>query len=357
MVHLSDLRTWLLDLLRRPTPTGTESDLHAFLADLWSRWANEVHTDPVGNLYARLAASGAGEVPPRLLVIAHMDTVGLVVSRVEDGWLRIRPIGGLDPRVLLGQRVRVRTLGGGWLPGVITQTPPSLRPRERREQPPTWEDLRVDLGWPPEEVVERVSTGAPVVFDVPSLVLDDHCIVAPGLDNRASLAALTAALAWSARFPRRVEVWFVATVHEEISLGGAAVAAHRVSPHVALVVDVTFGQAPGTPSHEAFPLGEGVTLGWGAHMHPGVYEHLKRLAEAHAIPWHPEYLPVHSGTEAGVVQLAREGIPTGLVSIPLRFMHTPVETVNLRDVWHAARLLRAYVEDWTPDTLDAYRPL
>lgn len=356
MVRLSDLRTWLLDLLRRPTPTGTESDLHPFLARLWSRWADEVHTDPVGNLYARMAAPKSVEAPFRLLVTAHMDTVGLVVSQVEGAWLRLRPIGGLDARVLPGQRVWVRTRRGGWLPGVVAVLPDALRPESRRGKPPRWEDLRIDLGLPATEVAQRVAVGAVVTFDAPPLALDEHLITAPGLDNRASLAAMTAALALGAQLSPAWEVWFVATVQEEISLGGAAVAAHRVHPHVALVVDVTFGQAPGTPATEAFPLGQGVTLGWGAHMHPGVYRHLRRVAEAHNIPWQTEYLPMRSGTEAGVVQLAREGIPTALISIPLRYMHTPVETVDLRDIWHAARLLQAYMADLDEHTLEAYRP-
>ena len=310
--------------------------------------------DTLGNVYARL--SSRSPKVPRLLITAHMDTIGLVVSRVQESWLWIRPIGGVDPRVLLGQQVWVWGTRERPLPGVITMLPDSLRPETRRGQPPDWEDLRVDVGLSPDEVRKWVPVGTPVTFATPPQSLDEYLVVGPGLDNRASLTALSAALAMLAPQERKSEIVFVATVQEETNLGGAQVAAQAIAPDVALVVDVTFGQAPGTPNEQAFSLGEGITLGWGAHMHPEVYRHLVEVARRNEIPYTTEPLPVHSGTEAQVVQLALLGVPTGLISLPVRYMHTPVEMVDVRDILYAARLLEAYSLSLSQATLERYRP-
>ncbi len=348
------LRALLLELLRRPGPSGWEQPLRDFLTHQWRQWAPEVWQDTLGNVYARLP--GHASHAPCLMVTAHMDTIGLVVSRVQDGWLWIRPVGGVDPRVLLGQQVWVWGTRERPLLGVITMLPEALRPEARQGKPPTWEDLRIDVGLPPEDVAQWVPIGAPVTFATPPQALDEHLVTGPGLDNRASLAALSAALALLTSRPRESAIVFVATVQEETNLGGAQVAAQTVAPDVALVVDVTFGQAPGTPSENAFPLGEGITLGWGAHMHPEVYRYLAEIARHHAIPYTMEPLPVHSGTEARVVQLALLGIPTGLISLPLRYMHTPVETVDVRDILAAARLLEAYGLALSSEVLKRYQP-
>ncbi len=329
--------------------------LGVWLKDLWRSWTPDVEQDALGNVYARVHPSSGAKDAPQLMITAHMDTIGLVVSRVEGSWLWVRPVGGLDPRVLPGQRVRIWGRGERPLTGVVTVLPESLRSEEQRGKGPRWEELRVDVGLSAEEVAYRVSVGTLVTLDWDPVVLDEHWIVSPGLDNRASLAALTGALAMVVGLPRQWEVVFVATVQEETSLGGAWTAAQALEPQVALVVDVTFGQSPDTPSDGAFPLGQGVTLGWGAHMHPAVYRHLEDVARAHDIPVTPEYLPMHSGTEAAAVQLALEGLPTGLISIPLRYMHTPVETVHLLDIYHASRLLSTYAASLDEATLHRYR--
>jgi len=348
------LQTLLLELLRRPGPSGWEQPLRAFLIQAWKKWAPEVWHDTLGNVYARLP--GGSSKSPRLLITAHMDTVGLVVSRVQNGWLWIRPIGDVDLRVLPGQPVWVWGARERPFPGVITMLPEALRPKTRRGQPPDWEDLRIDVGLSPDEVQRWVPLGTPVTFAVPPQPLDEHLVVGPGLDNRASLAALSTALSMLASQEGESDVVFVATVQEETSLGGAQVAAQAIAPDVALVVDVTFGRAPGTPDTHAFPLGEGITLGWGAHMHPEVYRHLVEVARRNHIPYTMEPLPVHSGTEARVVQLALLGIPTGLISLPVRYMHTPVEMVDVRDIRYAARLLTAYSLTLSRTTLERYRP-
>ncbi len=345
-----DFAALLETLLTLPGPSGREAPIADHLTTLWQPLADKVYRSPLGSVHA--LKHGQDTKPGnKILFAAHMDTIGLIVSQIEGEFLRVQPIGGLDPRVLPGQPVVVQ--GREPVPGLLVAPPDPLLPAALRGKPVPIEHLVVDTGLTARQLQRRVQVGDPIVFDAAPEKLEGELIRGPGLDNRASVAALTGALQLLQKRSHRWDAVFVATAQEEETLGGAATSAFAERPRMAIAVDVTFATGPGVGEDKGFPLGEGVTLGWGPNTHPAVHQRLKDLAEQLEIPYKVEYLPTHSGTDAMALQVAAEGVPSMVVSIPLRYMHTPVEMVSLKDVARAARLLAEFVasldetvDDW-----------
>ncbi len=345
-----DLSEFLPELLRQPGLSGTEAPVRDFLAARWQPLADDLLVSPIGTLTA-LRRGSAPEPRPRVLFAAHMDTIGMMVSKVEGEFLHIAPIGGLDPRVLPGQAVTVFTESNA-LPGLLVAPPDRLLPPEMRGKPVPLTHLLVDTGLNARQVARRVRVGDRVAFAQPPEMLGEETIMGPGLDNRASVAAFTLALeAMQGRTPAW-DVYFSATVQEEETLGGAQTIAYELRPDVAVAVDVSFATGPGVGEAKGFPLGEGILLGFGPNIHPKVHAAVKAVAERLEIPYHVEYLPTHSGTDAMALQVAAAGAASMVVSIPLRYMHTPVEMVSLKDIRRAARLLAEFVValDEQPET-------
>ncbi|HHS96906.1 MAG TPA: M42 family peptidase [Chloroflexi bacterium] len=339
-----------IPLLRELSETsglaGLEAPIRALVRRLWGPLVDELREDGLGSVIGLKRGSGP-EPRPRLMLAVHMDEIGLRVMEIEKGFLRITRIGGADRRVLPGTQVVVH--GRRDLPGVVGMRPPHVVPREQRKKPVPWEELFVDVGLPEEEVRKLVRVGDPITFDRKLVELKNGLVTGKALDNRASVAAATLALEQLGRIDHAWDVVAVATVQEEVGLYGAATSAYSVAPDLALAVDVTFGQQPGVPADQSFPLGEGPTISLGPNFHPQVVERLKATAEAQEIPYRIEPTPGRSGTDAWAIQVAREGVPTGLVSIPVRYMHQPVETVAVKDVERAARLLASFAAGLEPD--------
>ncbi len=329
----------LKELSETPGLPGHEGPVREAVRRLWTPLVDDLREDGLGSLIG-LKRGSAPEPRPRLMLAAHMDEVGLRVTGFEKGFLRIARVGGTDRRVMPGIEVVVH--GRRDLPGIVGMRPPHVVPQEQRNKPVPWEELFIDLGLPEEEIQEWVRVGDPVSFSRELVELKNGLAAGKALDNRASVAAVTLALEQLGRMEHAWDVVAVATVQEEVGLYGAATSAYGVAPDMAVAVDVTFGQQPGVSADESFPLGEGPTVGVGPNFHPQVVERLKATAEAQEIPYHIEPTPGRSGTDAWAIQVAREGVPTGLVSIPLRYMHQPVETVALKDVERAARLLASF---------------
>jgi endoglucanase len=269
-----------------------------------------------------------------------MDAVGMMVAGIEDGFLRLTDIGGLDPRLLPGQPVTVHARQP--LQGVIVARPPMLRPDDERKNAAGWDHLLVDVGLTPRQVGQRVRTGDLVSFANEPFELGEGFISGHSLDNRASVAALTVVLEAMQTKSHAWDVWFAATVQEEIGYAGAATSAFALRPDLAIVLDVTYGKAAGSSGWEYFPLGGGPTLGIGPHIHPFLLKRLRALADELEIPYSIEPMPESSLTETDAIQLSRAGVPTAVISIPLRYMHSPVEVAALADIQRAARLLTEF---------------
>jgi len=238
------------------------------------------------------------------------------------------------------------------LPGVVAAAPPHMLPPNRRGQYPTVDELIVDVGRSAEEVAELVRVGDPVTLDVPVVELLSDRLAGKAMDDRACVAALTVCLDELQHRTHSWDVYAVATVQEEVGLRGARVAAHHLNPDVAIALDVTFAQQHGVSESDGpYKLGGGPVLSLGPNFHPKLYDRLQEAAQRLEMTVNTDPIPGRSGTDAWAIQVARSGIPTALISVPLRNMHSPVETVDLNDIKRAGRLLAEFIAGLQDDFL------
>jgi len=324
-----------------PGLSGYEEPARTVIRSAWEPLTDEQHADRLGTYWA--VRRGQGAPPrPRLMLAAHMDAIGLMVTRREGEFLRVANIGGIDPRVLPGQLVTVH--GRQDLPAVVVAPPPFLLPKAKRDNVTPLAELLVDTGLPAERLAQLAHTGDLVSFAQPPVELLNEQLAAKSLDNRASVAALTVCLEALQGRPLVWDVYAVATVQEEVGLRGAGTSAYSLQPDLAVAVDVTYGSDAATRefAHRTFPLGGGPALGLGPNIHAGLFAAFKACAARAEIPYTIEAMPGHSGTDAFAIQVARAGIPTMVLSIPVRNMHTPVEVVALKDIARTGRLLAEF---------------
>ena len=289
---------------------------------------------------------GAGRREPLadggVLLLAHIDKIGAIVAEIDEatGFLRIVPVGGMDARVAPAARVTV--YGKQALPGVIVSTPPHLMKGDDHKKALPVEKLTVDCGLPDEEIREIVSPGDRLQFSDTMLELAGGRVTAPYLDNSASAAALIkTAEALRGKTDRRVEI--VLSAREETGKAGATTSAYASNCPTAIAVDVTFGAAPGIKETDSAPLGSGARIAYSPIITRRVSDALLNAAKNAEIPCTVEVLGRHTGTDADVAGIAGSGKAMGLVSIPIRNMHTPVETAQLSDIEATAKLLEEYI--------------
>ena len=336
--------------------SGYETPVANLIEKQWTPLADSVSRSRLGSIHALKSGTGQdGLSRPSVLIAAHMDAIGLMVSRVVDGFLYLTNIGGVDPRVLPGTPVIVHASGSGReeeLYGVVAMPPASLLPEGKGSGAIALQYLLIDTGLTPNEVAQRIQIGDRVAFGTEPVEIYGGWLSGHSLDNRASVAALTICLEELKNKSHGWDVWLAASVQEEEMLMGAITSAHQIRPTIAIAVDVTFGKGTGSSDYKSFPVGKGVTLGVGPSIHPFLYQRFKQVAERVEIPVRDEAMPEYSATDADAMQLTAEGIPTMVVSIPVRYMHTPVEMVAMKDIQRAGRLLAEFVSSLEADFMD-----
>jgi putative aminopeptidase FrvX len=331
----------LLDrLLRSAAPSGYEGPA----AEVWRDAASfaELSTDGLGSSIARV-----GEASPLLAVVGHIDEIGLVVTHIDEkGFLYFAPIGGWDPQILVGQRVELRGKGG-LVPGVVGRKPIHLLDPDQRKKVVELKGLHIDVGAADrDEAAELVRVGDPVTIAAEPVRLAGDRLISRSMDNRlGAYVALEALRRCQERGGLQGSFAAVAAVQEEIGLFGARTATFALRPDLAVAVDVTHAtDAPGVDEKEigSHPLGSGPAIGRGSTLSPKVFELLVETAEEAGVEHTISASGRGTSTDADVIQISRAGIPTGLVSIPLRYMHSPVELVDLGDVEATVELLAAF---------------
>ncbi len=331
----------LLDrLLQVAAPSGYEAPAAA----VWREAASfaEVSSDGIGSSLARV-----GEAAPLLAVIGHIDEIGLVVRHIDEkGFAWFAPIGGWDPQILVGQRVEVRGRDG-LVPGVVGRRPLHLLDAEARKKVVEMKGMHIDVGASDREQAEGlIGVGDPVVIDAAPLALAGERLVSRSMDNRlGAYVALEALRRCHERGSLPGSFAAIAAVQEEIGLFGARTSTFAARPDAAIVVDVTHAtDAPGIDEKElgSHPLGSGPVIYRGATLSPQVSALLVETAEAAGIEYTVGATGSTTGTDADAVQFTREGVPTGLVSVPLRYMHSPVEMVDLADLEATVELIAAF---------------
>ncbi len=339
------------DLLKRLSETpgvpSREEQIRAVVLEAMRPLVDEVQVDAMGNALGRRRGRGSG--PRRVMIAAHMDEIGFLVRHVDkNGFLRLQPVGGFDPKTLVAQRVQVHTTGGSVLRGVLMPSggkPPHLMQPGEQPKPPRVEDFFVDVGLPGEQAKETVEIGDMVTLDRTCERVGGN-VVGKCMDDRAGVFVMLEAL--RALRDHDVEVVGVATVQEEVGLRGASTAAFGVEPDVGIALDVTLAMdIPGGADHERVTeLGKGVgikVMDSSSISDPRLVRHFRDLAREENIPFQMEVLP-RGGTDAGAMQRSRTGLPVITLSIPARYVHTPNEMVSETDVEAAVRLLARYLE-------------
>ncbi len=364
---MSGFTQTLRDLLAARGPSGYETAPASVWGTAARAFGAEVNIDVVGTPSARVPArthaSAPGGASPestrkapaeglqsesgvrRLIVMGHIDEIGLIVTHIDDeGYLWFREVGGWDAQILVGQRVVLATRTGE-LAGVIGKKPIHLLRDEERKKVAEVRELHIDIGAKDgEQACELVRVGDVAVIDGDPLELSNGRIASRALDNRlGSFVALEAArLVAEAGGAKDWELVAVAAAQEETTFGGSRTSAFSLEPDAAIVVDVTHAtDAPGIDVKESgkHELGSGPVLSRGSTLNPRLSELLYDTAEDEKIPFTMEAIGRNTGTDADAVHLSRGGVPTALVSIPLRYMHSPVELVQLEDVHAAAGLI------------------
>ncbi|MGD8871564.1 MAG: M42 family metallopeptidase [Gemmatimonadota bacterium] len=346
--------TFLESLLDAAGPSGFE----VRPARVWraeaETFAAEVRVDVSGNSYATVNPGGT----PRVMLAGHIDEIGLQITHIdEEGYLFVAEIGGWDTQVLVGQRVTILTKDEP-VTGVIGKKAIHLIEPDDRTKASKTKSLWVDVGaGSRDEVVELgIRVGDPMVLAQPTVRLAGDKIASRAIDDRIGAYAVLEAVRLLAEDPPAATATAVATVQEEIAYhtgGGARSSAYTLEPDVALVVDVTFStDVPDIEKRELgeHELGKGPVLSRGSAAHAGVFELLAEVAEEEGIPYSVQASPKATWTDADAIYLTRLGVPTGLVSIPNRYMHSPNEIVDLADVRNTAKLLAAFIRRLGPDT-------
>jgi putative aminopeptidase FrvX len=344
---MAEIPTLLDKLLRVSAPSGHESPAAA----VWREEASfaELSTDGLGSSIARV-----GDAAPLLAVVGHIDEIGLIVTHIDEkGFLWFAPIGGWDPQILVGQRVEVRS-GDGLVPGVVGRKPIHLLDGEQRKKVVELKGLHIDVGAADrEEAAALVRVGDPVTIAAEPVRLAGDRLISRAMDNRlGAYVALEALRRCHERSTLSGSFAAVAAVQEEIGLFGARTSAFQVRPDVAVAIDVTHAtDAPGIDEKEigSHSLGSGPAIGRGSTLSPKVFELLVEAAEEAGIEHSISASGRSTSTDADAIQISRSGVPTGLVSIPLRYMHSPVELVDLADLEATVELVAAFAARLTAD--------
>lgn len=318
-------------------PSGFEGPAVEAAKALLEPLMDEVWIDRLGNLIGvrRCGKPGA----KRLLLDAHLDEVGLTVTGIEQGFLHFAAIG-VDARMLPDREVTV--LADPPLRGVVACLPPHVLSAEDREKAPKVEELFIDVGLSQEEAERRIPLGTPVVYRSNFLRLGERQLCSKSMDDRACFEALlrTAELLQGRELD--VDLYLLGSTREEVGGMGAKVVTQAVAPDCCVAVDVTFGVTPDTSKEEAMMMGGGPAVGIGPNCARWMVRRLLGAAERESIPVQKEVMEGSSGTNGWEMQICNEGVATAVVSIPLKYMHTPVETVERADIEDTARLLAAF---------------
>lgn len=345
---------FLKRLVDTPSPSGYEQRAQRVFRDRVAAYTKEIRTDVLGNVYATLNPGGS----PRIMLAGHVDEIGFQVRYInDDGMLYFGSVGGHDTLITVGQRVTVHTTSGP-VTGVLGRTAIHLLDPEERKKMPALDDLWIDIGAKDKADAESVvAIGDCVTYQHELQRLRGDLCVARGFDDKMGVFIVAEALRLLTGKKLKAAVIGVSTVQEEVGLRGARTSAYDTDPQIGIATDV--GHAVDYPGGDKkkvgdIRLGKGPMITRGANINPAVFDLFVKTAKELKLPYQIEAAPGGTGTDANVIQLNRAGVATGLISVPLRYMHTPNEIMNLNDIENAARLIAGFCErvtvkmNWTP---------
>lgn len=341
-----DMKQALMDLSACVGPSGAEKGVFETAKALLKPYVRSVTRDVMGNLIGLRMASGHGA--KCILLDAHLDEVGMTVTDHDKGFLKFNAIG-VDPRLLPGLEVKVCTEPPIY--GVVSCLPPHVSDPEDREKPFPMEQLRIDCGLTEEEAPRQVPVGTRVVYATKPFSMGEHLVCGKSLDDRACFVILCRVMELLKDQPLPVDVCVLGSVQEEYTALGATTGTYNMMPDLAIITDVSFAETPDSSKADTAPLGSGPMIGFGPVLNRHMSKKLVSLAEEKKIPYTREVMAGRTGTNADEIQISRQGVAVATVSLPLRYMHTPVEAVDLRDMEHCAQLIADYILSLGEDAL------
>ena len=334
-----EIKEFLREVTALPGLPGFEGPVGQYIVEVFEPLTDDQSVDVMGNVIARLGSEG-----PRVMISAHQDEIGLMVTGIEkDGSLRVSRNGGVDPRILPSMEVKVLAKSGA-LYGVVGATPPHLQAASDPKKAVELKDVFIDLGYSPQTVREKVRIGDPIVMISPLVELANDRVAGKTMDDRAGVAIMLECAKNMRRLKAPAQTFFVSSTQEEVGVRGAKTSAYAIDPDFAIAIDVTHGTGPGTGPFEAFALDK-VVLVTGPNLHPLLNKKLKETAKRHRIETAVEVASGPTGTDARALQIACAGVPCVLISVPLKYMHTTVETLSLDMLREAGRLLAHFIDD------------
>ena len=322
-------------------PSGFEGTVAREAARLLEPLVDRVQVDRMGSVVG-LRRCGK-ESAPKLLLDAHLDEIGFLVTGHEEGFLRIAPLGGVDPRMLPDRELTILTQPP--MLGVVACLPPHIQTREDMDKSQPMKEMVVDAGLTQEEAQRLIPIGTPAVYRTGCAPLGEDLLCGKALDDRACFAILLDTLERLAGDELDVDLFVLGSTQEETHSTGAITAAFGVMPDLCVAVDVTHGDSPDAPKDKTFQLGGGPVIGVGPNCTRWMSKRLERKAKELDMDCQIEVMAGHSGTNGWDLQISREGVATAVLSLPLRYMHTPVETASRADMTDCARLLAQFIRD------------
>ncbi|MBR5491053.1 MAG: M42 family peptidase [Oscillospiraceae bacterium] len=322
-------------------PAGFEEAAAEVIKREIAPFVDEVKTDVMGNV---IAVKRCGkENAPSILLDAHMDEIGLMVTGYVEGHLRFNTIGGVDPRMLPAREIKV--MSEEPLYGVISVMPPHALSSGDMSKALGIDDLFIDVGLSDDEAKEKVPVGTPCVYADSAFRLGDGSICGKSLDDRSCAAIIIKTMEELSTKATDVDIYCLFSVQEEIGLRGAITGAFGAEPDYAIILDVTFGKTPDVAAHKCLKMGGGPAIGVGPNTNRAFTKKIIDKAVEKGIDYQLEVLPGNSGTNAWVIQTSRTGVATALVSLPLKYMHSPVETMLVSDGEKIVNLLVEFLSD------------
>lgn len=322
-----------------PGPSGFEGAVARVALDMLSPLVGEAYLDRMGNVVGLRPCGKPGA--KKVLLDAHLDEIGFIITGQEEGYLRFAPLGGVDPRMLPNRELTVLTNPPRL--GVVACLPPHIQSREDMDKSQPISELYLDLGLTEEEA-KAIPIGTPAVYRTGCLALGKDLLSGKALDDRACFVLLLRALELLEGEELDVDLVVLGSTQEETHSTGAIAAAYGIAPDCCVAVDVTHGDSPDASKDKTFPLGGGPVIGLGPNCTRWMARRLERKAEELGLDVQLEVMAGSSGTNGWPMQISREGIATAVLSLPLRYMHTPIETVHRDDLDHTAQLLAAFLE-------------
>lgn len=335
-------RSDIVTLSNIPAVSGDERNAAAKIFEMFKEYTDDVYISNLGSVVAK--RKGTKENSGSVMIEAHMDEIGLMVTGVDDkGFVKFTNIGGIDSRILLGCEVIIH--GKEEVFGVIGAKPPHLMTDDERDKAPERKDMFIDTGYTKEEAEALISLGDSVTFlNHTSFLMNDY-VSSKSLDDRCCVAILMDIFESLKGVDIPYDIYFVASTMEETNGSGAVTVAYDINPDFAIVIDVTHGDTPDASSSETYKTGEGMcTLCMGPNIHPVLLKNIRKVLDEFEIKYELEIEGGNTGTNAWGIQVARDGIPCTLFSVPLRYMHTPNEVICIKDAKHTSYAINTFLK-------------